>query len=183
MTFPLLWCYSIWGYESARCNYLFMEKEKFVHNFKELLGQLRYVTRLYCNNRLSDNYKFILDPNITGNEYIPAWINFRSKWASFERVVDLLYKDGKVPMWADCNIYYSTDKVTVVRIVSSHQFKDEDEIYYLERGTGPFKALVSLPPYFKEGTKFDVNWKKTLDDQRRPGICATVSRCISKIFK
>ena len=57
---------------------------------------------------------------------------------TFDQIVDLFYKNGKSPKWADYNVYLSTSEKTVVKIYFSRQFKEEKEIYYLERGTGPF---------------------------------------------
>jgi hypothetical protein len=42
----------------------------------------------------------------------------------------------------------------------SEQFKDEIEIFYLERGIEPFKAVLELPPDHRKifrVDKFDVN--------------------------
>ena len=92
-------------------------------------------------------------------------------------MVDLLYRDGKTTKWADCTVYYSSKELTVVHIFFSRQFRTEEAIYYLDRGTGPFKAMVALPPdhlKLMQGDKFDVNWKKHLDDTQSKNILVRI---------
>lgn len=165
-----------------------MDKSTFINNFRLLLTHLDDLTRQLCVNKLSTNYKFILEPSdrSTSNhltteekEYLKTWNGLLDKQLTFDQVVDLLFKDGKTPKWADCNIYYSTTDLTVVKIFFSRQFRDEKEIYYLERGTGPFKAVVATPyDYTDKGDKFDVNWKKHLDDKKRAGLWTKVRQLI-----
>ncbi|WP_419699678.1 hypothetical protein [Mucilaginibacter sp. NFX135] len=152
-----------------------MDKQTFIEHFKLLLTHLKDWTSQNCFNELSDNYAFILDSNewdiITNaeNEHVKGWSELQNKQLSFEQIIDLFYQDGKTPKWVDCNVYYSTPDITVVDLFFSDEFKDESEIYYMERGTGPFKAVVAIPPdHLKvmKGDKFDVNWKKHLDDSK-----------------
>lgn len=157
-----------------------MDKNTFIKNFRLLLTHLYDLTQQMCVNRISTNYKCILEPSdrSTGNhltaeenEYLKSWNKLLDKQLTFDQVVDLLFKDGKTPKWADCNVYYSTTDLIIVKIFFSRQFRDEKEIYYLERGTGPFKAVVATPyDYMDNGDKFDVNWKKRLDDKKRGGL-------------
>jgi hypothetical protein len=141
-----------------------------------------------CVNDLSTNYKFILEPSdrrksdhltMEENEYLKTWNKMENKQLTFDQVVDLFFKEGKAPKWADCNVYYSTADLTVVKIIFSRQFRDEKEIYYLERGTGPFKALVAIPHYYTDnGDMFDVNWKKNLDDKKKRSVWTKVKQLI-----
>ena len=149
-----------------------MDRPTFIGNFKLLLFHLKDWTLQNCFNDLSENYKFILEPSewtksdhLTDkeNNYLKVWISFRDKHLSFDQVVDLLYQDNKTPKWVDCSIVYSTQNLTVVRLFFSREFRTEDEIYYLDRGTGPFKAVVEIPPdHLKvmKGNKFDLNWER-----------------------
>ncbi|MGN8072681.1 hypothetical protein [Mucilaginibacter sp. SG564] len=160
-----------------------MDKQTFIAHFKLLLTHLKDWTSQNCFNELSDNYAFTLEPSErtdsdhlsdVENMYLKVWNKLQGKQISFEEVINLFYQNGKTPKWVDCSIYYSTPNITVVDLLFSRQFKDESEIYYMERGTGPFKALVSIPPdHLKvmKGDKFDVNWKKRLDDSK--GILKT----------
>jgi hypothetical protein len=165
-----------------------MDKETFKNNFRLMLNQLDDLTRQLCFNELATNYKFILEPSdrktsdhltATENDYLKIWNRLENQQLSFDKVVDLFYKNGNTPKWADCSIYYSTRDVTVVKIFFSRQFRDEKETYYLDRGTGPFKASVTLPfDYSESGKKFDVNWKKNLDDRKRKSIWTKIKQLI-----
>jgi hypothetical protein len=149
-----------------------MDRQTFIGNFKLLLVHLKDWTSQNCFNELSDNYKFILEPSertksphLTEKEngYLRIWNSLRDKQLSFDQVVDLFYQDGKTPKWVDSSVIYSTQDLTVVRLLFSREFRTEDGTYYLDRGTGPFKAVVQIPPdhlkVIKDG-KFDLNWKR-----------------------
>jgi len=149
-----------------------MDRQTFIGNFKLLLVHLKDWTSQNCFNELSDNYKFILKPSerttsdhLTDkeNDYLKIWNSLRDKQLSFDQVVDLFYRDGKTPKWVDSYIISSTKDLTVVRLLFSREFRTENEIYYLDWGTGPFKAVVQIPPdHLKiiKGDKFDLNWKR-----------------------
>ena len=165
-----------------------MDKGSFINNFRLLLTHLNGSTRQLCINDLSTNYKFIIEPSDRStsnhltteeNEYLKTWNKYSNKLLTFDQVVELFFKDGQTPKWADCYVYYSTSDMTVVKIFFSRQFRDEKEIYYLERGTGPFKAVVATPHYSNNnGDKFDVNWKKHLDDKKQGGLWTKVKQLI-----
>lgn len=168
-----------------------MNKETFIQNFKKLLVDLNSFTAASCFNELSTNYTFILQPSerttsdhLTDieNGYLKTWNKLKDKQISFDEVVDLFYRDGKTTKWADCCIYYSSKQLTVVHIFFSRQFRTKEEVYYLDRGTGPFKAMVALPPdhlKIMQGNKFDVNWKKYLDDRQSKNILVILKRWLS----
>jgi hypothetical protein len=165
-----------------------MNKETFIQNFKLVLVHLQSHTAELCFNEFSANYKFIIEPSErtisdhltkTENGYLKTWNKLTNKQISFEQAIELFYRDGKAPKWADCTIYHSSKDVTVVHIFFSREFVTEEEVYYLDLGTGPFKAMVALPPdhlKITKGDKFDVNWKKYLDDNRRDNIFKRIKR-------
>jgi hypothetical protein len=168
-----------------------MTKEAFIQNFKLVLVHLQNHTTALCFNEFSANYKFIIEPsertisdhlsNIE-NGYLKIWNKLANKLISFEQVVELFYRDGKTPKWADCTIYYSSKNVTVVHIFFSREFAMENEVYYLDLGTGPFKAMVATPPdhlKITRGDKFDVNWKKRLDDKKVKNIAIILKRWLN----
>lgn len=165
-----------------------MDKSTFINNFRLLLTHLDDLTRQFCVNELSTNYKFMLEPSDRStsnhltteeNEYMETWNSLLDKQLTFDQVVDLLFKEGKTPKWADCHVYQSTADLTIVKILFSRQFRGEREIYYMERGTGPFKAVVATPHYYSgNGNKFDVNWKKHLDDKKQGRLWTKLRRRI-----
>lgn len=167
-----------------------MTKEKFIGNFKLLLIHLREITERFCFNEISENYKFILEPNDRNireylseeeNDYLKTWKKIHNKELSFDQVVAFFYVNGKTPKWADCNIYLTNSEKTIVKIHFSREFKEENEIYYTERGTGPFKAVVVTLTQNETNSeeKFDVNWKANHNKQKTESIV----KKIIKIFK
>ena len=99
-----------------------MDKEIFIQNFKLLLVQLNDLTNQFCYNDLSTNYEFILEPSErikskhltnTENSYLETWNQLKDKQISFDQVVDVFYKEGKTPKWADCNIHYANSDLTL----------------------------------------------------------------------
>src|SRR5690349_8077357 len=165
-----------------------MNKTTFINNFQLALTHLDDLTRQMCINNLSTNYKFILEPSDrrTSNhltesekEHLKIWNSLKNKQITFDKVVDLFFQNGTTPKWADCNVYHSTKDLTVVKIFFSREFRDEKETYYLERGTGPFKAVVTTPfDYSAGGPKFDVNWKRDMDDRRSKNIWTRIKQLL-----
>jgi len=157
---------------------LIMDKLEFITHFNLVLVHLNDFTSQFCYNKLTSHYKFIIEPSCRNvsdhltkeeNAYLKTWNRVKDMQLSFEQVVNLFYKNGTVPKWADCSIYYASNKITVVHILFSRQFKDEGEIYYLDYGTGPFKAVMVMPPEplrVMKDDKFDLNWKKRLNDRK-----------------
>ena len=126
-----------------------MDKQTFTDHFKLLLVHLNDLTTQYCFNRLSGNYKFIIEPSqrVTSehltdeeNNYITVWNQLENKVIDFDQVVNLLWKNAKIPKWIDCNVYSVSSDFTIVHLLFSRQFREEEELYYLESGTGPFKT-------------------------------------------
>jgi hypothetical protein len=154
-----------------------LNKQEFINNFKRVLVELDKFTRKYFYNDLSFNYKFIIQPSArtisdhlteTENDYLKKWNELEEKQISFEEVVELFYQENKMPKWVDCHIYYSSADLTIIHLLFSRQFRNEAELYYLDRGTGPFKALVKIPPdngKVTKGDKFDINWKWNSDNE------------------
>ena len=169
-----------------------MDKQTFIDHFKLLLGLLQDRTSQNCFNKLSGNYKFIIEPtertvsdHLTEKEngYLKIWNKLQGRQISFDQVVDLFNQDNKTPKWIDCSIYYSTPSLTVVHLFFSREFRDENEVYYLDQGTGPFKAVVGIPPdnrKITKGDKFDANWKKYWDDEKNKNCFITK---LKRIFK
>jgi hypothetical protein len=155
-----------------------MDKETFVAHFKLLLIKLHDHTANLCYNALSKNYTFILEPcgrvadaHLTPNEliYLAAFNKVKDKELLFDDVISLLYKNGTTTKWADCTIYRASSKKTVVKILFAREFADASQIYYLDMGTGPFKAMVALPQdHLKivKNNKFDVNWEVKRDNAK-----------------
>jgi len=161
---------------SSLANYT-MNKQIFIEHLGCLIRNLEKLSLEYCTNDLSKNFKFILEPSgretsehLTPEEngYMATWNSIADQEMTFDEVVDLLCKDRKTTMWADCHIVHADAQATVVKITFSRRFRDGSDIYYMDWGTGPFKALMRMPPDRKPGSaRFDVNWHKEFDKQAK----------------
>ncbi len=78
-----------------------------------------------------------------------------------ERVINLLNRNGKVPVWIDISIEYVHKNFTVFQLLCAGRYSaDENEFYYLKGGTGPFGIKrPTLPIDYVEGVKFDLKSK------------------------
>jgi hypothetical protein len=153
-----------------------MTQQKFIQNFSVLVSSLYELTEAYCHNPLSPVPVFLIEPStyVTSdhltaeeNSYLKTWHKLKNKTLCFDEVVELLYRNGKVPLWANCTVYHAAKNKTVIKILFSRRFRSGDAVYYLDQGTGPFKAQVALPADYIQGTRFDVNWKKLQDDKKK----------------
>lgn len=153
-----------------------MTRQNFIQNFTTLISSLHELTAAHCHNQLSPNYIFLIAPSdynnsnhLTAeeNSYLNTWRKLKSKALCFDEVAELLYKNGKMPLWADCTIYHAAKNKTVIKILFSRRFGTSDAVYYSDQGTGPFKAQVALPPNYLQGNKFDINWMKQRDDRKK----------------
>lgn len=93
-----------------------MTRQNFIHNFNNLISSLYELTAAHCHNQLSPNYTFLIAPgdyntsnHLTAeeNSYLNTWCKVKNKKISFNEVAELLYINGKMPLWADCTIYHA----------------------------------------------------------------------------
>ena len=73
-----------------------------------------------------------------------------------EKIVTLLVRDDRVPVWIDINVKSATTTTTTFRLLCAGRFTNRKErMYYSARGQGPFGIKSPhLPVGWKEGEKF-----------------------------
>ena len=73
-----------------------------------------------------------------------------------EEVVELLCRNNKTPVWIDISVEGIFNQQTVFRLLCAGRYSsDEQELYYVKNGTGPFGIKSpALPVDFVEGEKF-----------------------------
>jgi hypothetical protein len=71
-------------------------------------------------------------------------------------VVELLYRNNKVPVWIDINVLKSSRKSTTFNLLCAGRYTDnKEEFYYNNNGSGPFGIKSpNFPINYKEGEKF-----------------------------
>ena len=75
-----------------------------------------------------------------------------------KEVIDLLYRNGKTPVWIDISVYKSNKKTTIFKLLCAGRYTDDKkELYYQNGGTGPFGIKSPVLPFdYKEGRKFNL---------------------------
>jgi len=89
-----------------------------------------------------------------------------NKLLSATGVIQLLCVDNKVPLWINATVYKRLDKATVIPLFCSRRLSVKVERHNAVKHPS-LNIQVPLPPNFDAknfDNKFDVNWKKVLDD-------------------
>lgn len=159
-----------------------MDKIKFRYHLDEATKQLIVMTKTLCYNDFSDNYNYILTPNLRTvdkddkhlNEkeisVLNSWNKFEGKLLTATEVVDLINHDNKVPVWIDMTVYEARPDLTVIDLFCSRRLREEKEL--MHQGLHPFHVQVATPPdslKVEIDGKFDVNWKMKRDDHNKKG--------------
>ena len=133
----------------------------------------------YVKNRLSHNLTYVVllnqsyDGHKTDEEVVfPFDIGKVKSGLNEEEVVDLLWREGRCPVWINISAIGSERKVTLVQLCCCGRYhSDESKMYYYWQGTQPF-GIKS--PYLRgkwkngkwvDGQKFKLpGTKKALED-------------------
>jgi hypothetical protein len=157
-----------------------MDASKFKEHLDDSLKLLLDISQQHCYNDISENFSFIIEPS--GRDFHDGLNNFEKdnlvvlnkyadKLLTDDQVVSLLCHDGKVPLWINMTIYESKNNLTVIHLFCSRRLRHDNELFYAAVKYPPFNVMVPLPPepLWKDiNGKFDINWKKQLDDRQKP---------------
>lgn len=140
-----------------------MTKQEFLFHLKGAsLVALKFAEN-YIKNKLTTDftYNVILnassdDPNLTQFDIYQEDDGKIKLDLTDNEVVELLYRNGKVPVWIDINVLKSNRKITNFNLLCSGRYSDDKkEFYYNDNGSGPFGIKSpKLPIDYKEGKKF-----------------------------
>ena len=117
----------------------------------------------YVKNKLTTDFKYDVKLNVSQDNanlkgfdiYIED--NGVVKLDLFDNeVVDLLYRNGKIPVWIDISVLKSDGKTTTFNLLCTGRYSDnKNEYYYNNNGSGPFGIKSpAFPINYKEGVKF-----------------------------
>ncbi len=145
-----------------------MKPKEFKYRLIESTKKLIEITQSLVTNPISENVEYLLEPNCRkSSEHLTAreieqlgeLNKLEGRHVNSDKVVDLLNISGLVPLWINTEIYKSTQRKTVVKLITSRRFIDEKDLNVKMDEFPPFHPLVPLPPWSKKGEKFNVNWK------------------------
>ena len=166
-----------------------MKKEKFKSQLEQTTEKLVEFTREYCFNDFSNNYSYIIVPNVRTTDKhlnkleittLKKWNKKKNKRLSFNEVVDLLHNDNKVPLWINISIYESSAEETTLELFCSRRLREEKELMHLNQ-IPPFNLQVPLTTsYFvrDKKEKFDVNWRKELVEKKNESFIERIKRLL-----
>lgn len=147
-----------------------MEKNRFVNQLKEATEATINFTSNYCSNNLSRDCEYLIVPsdrNTSGHldamelEVLKRWNVYENKALSFEKTINLLCHNNRVPLWINISVFESISKKTRIELLCSRRLREEKELMY-QQEIPPFHIQASFPfTYYDEvvGAKFDVNWR------------------------
>jgi len=158
-----------------------MDKEIFSRHLDEATKMVVELTKQYCFNDLSEQYRYVLTPNVRtvdpNDEHLTKqeiavlqkWNKQESQLLTVDQVVHLMHHDNKVPVWINMTIYEARKHITVVDLFCSRRLRAEQDLMH-KPVVPPFHMLVHMPPDYEEGKRFDINWKKERFGQRWPSM-------------
>lgn len=119
------------------------------HVLDDLNEKFKFDIRMYQSHELSKEEKF---------DYYPEGEDMHFNNLSEEKIMKLLFRNGKVPVWIDINVKRVQNNYTIMNLYCSERFSDDPKEYYYEKGgTGPFGIKSPLLPIgFKPGIKFNL---------------------------
>jgi hypothetical protein len=151
-----------------------LDKETFSQRLNGAIEQLFSLTGQHCFNELSPNVRFIqrfpvpelsqahsgmdaLDAEVL-KERLGRAIDLLTK----EEIVNLLFRNGRVPGYINTTVLGSLPEMTVVELLISRGLKPDEQLYHRIDKHPPFHVLISIPPdkssRESDGVRWDVNW-------------------------
>jgi hypothetical protein len=173
---------------------ILMDASKFRQHLDNSLKLLLDITRQHCYNDLPENFKFTVEPS--GRDFHDGLNDFEKrnlitlnkyadKLLTVDQVVDLLCHDNKVPLWINISVYESKKDLTVIHLFCSRRLRHDNELFYKAVKYPPFNAGVAIPPDSLRKDidgKFDINWKKQLDDVgKSKSILTRIKRLLTAV--
>jgi len=126
------------------------------------------IAQQYLKNKLIPEFRYDVHLNVSNDD--PELTQFDTYPEDNERVEtgltdkqvrDLLYRNGKVPVWIDIAVHKSDRQITTFKLLCAGRYSDDKkEYYYQQGGTGPFGIKSpNLPINYQEGQKFKLKTK------------------------
>ena len=122
----------------------------------------------YVVDDLPNDFKYTVQLNVSRDDInlnqFDIYPNDNDKVVDFiaaDKVVNVLNRKGKVPVWIDISVEFVHKNCTVFRLLCAGRYSDnENEFYYLKNATGPFGVKSpAFPIDYVEGKKFKLKSK------------------------
>ena len=143
----------------------------FAKNLNDAACLARDFTRNYVNDLLPDNMKYLVclgcsydkNPLQEDEETFPEdYDNSERELSSQDELVNLLWRNGKVPEWINVQVLNADESYTYIQLICCGRFSSRKmSIYHPHEGRAPFHVLgPDLPVNYQVGEKFDLHWRK-----------------------
>jgi len=144
-----------------------MDTLTFKHNLQEVSKEtIRFAKELTWNT-YSDNIYFKIRPNILDDSdhldndervNLGQRITEIEKKLTIDQVVERLCFSDRVPVWTNVSIERVTKKSTIIELITSRRFREND---YMHKDSGfpSFHIAIPTPIYRNERGKFSINWR------------------------
>ncbi len=122
----------------------------------------------FVKNDLKPEFKYDLELNISHDnpelkqfDIYPEDNEKKHFDLTDKEVVEILWRNNKVPVWIDIAVSKADRKKTTFRLLCAGRYSDDkNEFYYTDGGSGPFGIKSPNHPIgYKEGTKFRLKRK------------------------
>ncbi len=142
-----------------------MERELFERRLREAATVARDVARKFIEEPLPDPilFRLRLNSSYDGNARVGDEIVFpddssfhqaeKLRLCNEQRVVDALWRDGRVPEWIDVAVIGETGESTLLQLMCCGRFTaDEGLLYHAREGRPPFHVTgPTLPVGYEDG--------------------------------
>ncbi|MBX3241712.1 MAG: hypothetical protein KIT80_12060 [Chitinophagaceae bacterium] len=124
--------------------------------------------RTYVTDNLPNDFRYSVrlnastdDINLKQFDIYPRDNDKIIDFITADKVINLLNRNGKVPVWIDISVEYVYKGYTVFQLLCAGRYSaDQNEFYYLKGETGPFGIKSpTLPIDYIEGVKFNLKPK------------------------
>jgi len=145
-----------------------MERGELKHRLEVSTVKLIEFTQQFVTNALARNTEFIVVPNRMEvsdhlNEIelhqLETLIKAQGKGFTLEEVSSLIHVSDLAPLWVNIEVHRASKTVNTVKLICSRRLRDINAENCSNDALSPFHPKVPLPPWHKEGVKFNVNWK------------------------
>ena len=145
-----------------------MTKDEFHERLIRATDLLIDFTATQVKNKISKNVYYRIVSNFPEkSDHLTAFeldkleqlIALEKNLFTAQEVVDLLFENALVPLWINTEVYRSKRRKTIVILICSRRFREEKDLFHKADAYPPFHLLVPLPPWRKEGRKYDINWQ------------------------
>ncbi len=152
-----------------------MESQDFQYRLERSTQKLIELAQGQVTNRLAAHVEYLVHPNRTEDSphlndteraQLAKLLAVAGTALSAEQVTALLLVSGHAPLWINSEIQRSTTKRTVVSLQVSRRLRTEEHMNSVVDELLPFHPLVALPPWRKEGVRFNINWPHQLFKRR-----------------